>query len=237
MALRAPDNPIFCALDTTDLGRATEWTAAVASGGSGIKIGYELFDAHGPDGVRRLTTDGDPPLFLDLKLHDIPNTVAAAVRAVSGLSPFFLTVHATGGPAMMQAARNAAASAGDNRPRIIAVTVLTSLDDEDLAAVGIEGPTTERAVELAKLAQTCGLDGVVCSPLEIKAIRAACGVGFALVVPGIRPVGAERGDQKRTMTPAEAMALGADYLVIGRPITQSENPSAAASDIAAELAA
>jgi orotidine-5'-phosphate decarboxylase len=237
MHLTPPSRPIFCAFDTTDLEAATALARVVAASGGGIKVGNEFFTAHGPEGVRRLTRNGKPPLFLDLKFHDIPNTVAAALKAALTLTPFLVNVHVAGGPAMLRAATAAAASAGAERPQVLGVTVLTSLDDADLAAVGLGGPASERALAMARLAQDCGLDGVVCSAHELAAIRAACGRGFLLVVPGIRPAGAAPGDQKRVMTPARAMALGADYLVIGRPITAAADPALALDGIAAELAA
>jgi len=237
MRPRSPEHPFFCALDTADLERAGALAGALAASGGGIKVGNELFTAHGPQGVRRLTRDGAPPLFLDLKYHDIPNTVAGAIRAALPLAPFLVNVHAAGGASMMQAAAAAAAGAGEDRPRVVAVTVLTSLDDADLDAVGIQGPTATRAVELARLARDCGLDGVVCSPHEIAGIRAACGPGFLLVVPGIRPAGIDSDDQKRVMTPAQALAVGADYLVIGRAVTAAADPRAALRRIATELAA
>ena len=177
------------------------------------------------------------PLFLDLKFHDIPNTVAGAVRAVLPLKPAILTVHASGGRAMLEAARDAAAAAGADRPKIVAVTVLTSLDDGDLDAVGQRGPALDQAKRLAAIAQQAGVDGVVCSPKEVAALRAQCGATFLLVVPGIRPSWAATGDQKRVMTPAEAVAAGADHLVIGRPITAAADPAEAARRIAAELSA
>lgn len=237
MSPRPPEHPIFCALDTADLEAADTLACAMAASGGGIKVGNELFTAHGPDGVRRLTRDGAPPLFLDLKYHDIPNTVARAVRASLALTPFLVNVHAGGGPAMLRAAAEAAATAGEVRPRVIAVTVLTSLDDSDLAAVGIQGPTTRRAVALARLAQDCGLDGVVCSAHEISEVRAACGQDFLLIVPGLRPAGVGHADQKRVMKPGEALARGADYLVIGRALTQAADPGAALRDLTTELAA
>jgi orotidine-5'-phosphate decarboxylase len=171
------------------------------------------------------------PLFLDLKWHDIPNTVAGAVRAALPLGPFMLNVHASGGPAMLKAASEAAGG----RTLMIAVTVLTSLDDADLEAVGLRGPAPARAVALARLAQACGLDGAVCSAHEIAAIREACGPDFRLIVPGVRPAGAETGDQKRVMTPRDAKRAGADYLVVGRPITGAADPAAAARAIVESL--
>ncbi len=231
---------ILLAIDTTDVATARAQAAATRSAVGGIKLGLEFFAAHGPQGVRAVAADG-VPLFLDLKLHDIPNTVAGAVRAVTPLRPTLLTVHAAGGGAMLQAARDAAGEAaaktGSARPRIIGVTVLTSLAEADLDAIGQRGPIAEQARRLAVLAKSCGLDGVVCSPHEIAALRAECGDGFLLVVPGIRPAWAAAGDQKRVMAPAEAARLGADYLVIGRPITAADDPAAAARRIAAEVVA
>jgi len=237
MFIKPPRHPVFCALDTDDLKAATRLAQAMAEGGGGIKVGKQLFTAQGPDGVRRLSQGGQPPLFLDLKFHDIPSTVAAAVAASLALAPFLVTVHVAGGPAMLRAAAEAAAKAGTSRPYVIGVTVLTSLDDADLAAIGMLGPTADRAVALARLAKACGLDGVVCSAHEITAIRAACGPDILLVVPGIRPAGTASGDQKRVMTPAAALGLGADYLVIGRPITAAADPVMALDGICAEFAA
>jgi len=231
---------IFLAIDTTDLAAATMQAAATDGVIAGIKLGLEFFMAHGPDGVRAVRPP-TRPLFLDLKLHDIPNTVAGATRAVTPLQPTLLTVHCAGGGAMLRAALDAAgemaAKAGIARPRIIGVTVLTSLAEPDLGAVGLQGPIADQARRLAALARNCGLDGVVCSPHEIAALRVECGDGFLLVVPGIRPAWAAAGDQKRVMTPAEAARLGADYLVIGRPITGADDPAAAARRIAAEVVA
>lgn len=231
---------IFLAIDTTELTTARAQAAATDGVIAGIKLGLEFFMAHGPDGVRSVRL-GERPLFLDLKLHDIPNTVAGAVRAVTPLRPTLLTVHAGGGAAMLRAAADAASDtatkAGIARPRIIGVTVLTSLAEADLRAIGQQGPITDQARRLAALSRSCGLDGVVCSPHEIAALRAECGDGFLLVVPGIRPAWAAAGDQKRVMTPAEAARLGADYLVIGRPITGADDPAAAARRIAAEVVA
>lgn len=232
-------NPILVAIDTPDVERAKGLAKTLAGAVGGIKLGLEFFNANGPAGVRQVM-GGLRDLFLDLKYHDIPNTVAGAVRAAMALEPMILNVHAAGGPAMMRAAREAveeeAARLEINRPELIAVTVLTSMDDGDLAAVGQQGPAAEQVVRLARLAQDCGLDGVVCSPREIEAIRAACGRGFTLVVPGIRPAGTATGDQKRVTTPREAIEAGADWLVIGRPITGAADPAAAARDILQDLA-
>jgi len=232
-------NPVLVAIDTPDRVRARELVRQLGDAVGGIKLGLEFFNANGPDGVRDVASSTDV-LFLDLKYHDIPNTVAGAVRAAVALRPMILNVHASGGAAMMQAARRAAeeeaARLGLRRPLVIAVTVLTSLDESDFESVGQQGPVEDQVVRLARLALECGLDGVVCSPREIAAIRRACGPEFALVVPGIRPAGAAAGDQKRVMTPSEAVAAGADWIVIGRPITGAADPVAAARGIAAELA-
>jgi orotidine-5'-phosphate decarboxylase len=231
---------IFLAIDTTEVAAASAQAAATRGIVDGIKLGLEFFGAHGPQGVRAVAVDG-VPLFLDLKLHDSPNTVAGAVRAVTPLRPALLTVHAGGGGAMLRAALDAAGEAavkaGIVRPRIIGVTVLTSLAEVDMAPIGQRSPIADQARRLAALAKGCGLDGVVCSPHEIAALRVECGDGFLLVVPGIRPAWAAAGDQKRVMTPAEAAGLGADYLVIGRPITAADDPAVAARRIAAEVLA
>jgi orotidine-5'-phosphate decarboxylase len=227
-------NPVFAAIDTRDLWPARQLCTALAGNVGGVKLGLEFFGAHGPSGVRALAETG-LPVFLDLKFHDIPNTVAQTVKAVLPLEPAFLTVHASGGPAMIEAAAEAAAEAGSARPRILAVTVLTSLDDADLAAVGQEADAQAQVARLARLARDAGADGAVCSPLEVAGLRNALGGGFVLMVPGIRPEGAEAGDQKRVMTPREAMAAGASHLVIGRPITRAPDPAAAARAIAESL--
>ena len=233
----APRERIFAALDTTDLARAQGLARSLSGLVGGLKVGKEFFTAHGPEGVRAAVVG--EPLFLDLKFHDIPNTVAGAIRAAIHLRPKIVNVHASGGPAMLQAAAEAAREAAEDaeveRPLVIGVTVLTSLDDSDLEAVGQRGPAAEQVVRLARLTQDCGLDGVVCSPKEIAVLREACGPGFKLVVPGIRPAWAASGDQKRITTPADAVRAGADYLVIGRPITAAEDPAAAARRIAGEL--
>ncbi len=231
-------NPVFCAIDTPDLDIAAALAGQVAPHVGGLKLGLEFFNANGPDGVRAVTALGKP-LFLDLKLHDIPNTVAGGIRSATALAPAFITIHASGGRAMMRAAADAATEAADKhgvtRPRLLGVTVLTSLDDADLAAVGQDADVSNQVGRLAALARESGLDGLICAPQEIARLRALCGPDFTLMVPGIRPAGADRGDQKRVMTPAEAMALGADHLVIGRPITRAADSAKAAADIEADL--
>jgi orotidine-5'-phosphate decarboxylase len=200
------------------------------------KVGLEMFTACGPDCVREIADLGFN-VFLDLKLHDIPNTVAGGIRAVLPLGVSIVNVHASGGQAMMRAAAEAAATAGASRPKVIGVTVLTSLDADDLAAAGVNSTPAEQVVRLASLAKTSGLDGVVCSAHEIEPLRKALGHNFMLIVPGIRPAGADVGDQKRVMTPREAMQRGATVLVIGRPITGATDPAAAARAIHDDLAA
>jgi len=233
-------NPILVALDTTSTAEAVGLCKTLEGLVGGVKLGLEFFTANGPDGVRAVTETGQP-LFLDLKFHDIPNTVAGAMRAVVPLRPAIVNVHASGGPAMMKAAREAAIAAADATgvpmPMLVAVTVLTSLDDADLAAVGQRNPAEAQAVRLAGLAENAKLDGVVCSPKEILAIRKACSEGFKLIVPGIRPLWSATGDQKRFSSPAAALKDGADYLVIGRPITAAPDPAEAASRIAEEIEA
>lgn len=229
-----PENPIICAVDTAEISEAQQLTEAVRPHVGGIKLGLEYFTAHGADGVRRIT-DLHVPVFLDLKFHDIPNTVAKAIRATAGIHTFMMTVHTAGGRAMLQRAIEAsdevAQLTGSDRPMIIGVTVLTSLDQDDLSITGIRDNVHDQVLRMADLAQSSGLDGVVCSPYEINQIRQACGSDFKLVVPGIRPETAERHDQKRTMTPREALQRGADYLVIGRPITQADDQAQAARTI------
>ena len=224
-------NPILCAIDTNELARAQSLIAATASAVGGVKLGLEFFVAHGPGGIR-MAAAGQMNVFLDLKLHDIPSTVAGAVKSSLVLDPLLLTVHCGGGPAMMRASVEARGSA---RTKIVGVTVLTSLDDNDLAAVGQSAPAAAQVRRLALLAQASGLDGVVCSPQEVAMLREACRKDFLLVVPGIRPAGAAVGDQKRVQTPRDAIAAGADYLVIGRPITEAPDPGAAARAILADL--
>ncbi len=226
-------NPVFVALDTPSLTAASTLAASLKAFVGGVKIGLEFVSANGPDGVRAMVATG-VPVFLDVKLHDIPNTVAGAMKALAPLGAAIVNVHASGGSAMMRAAAEATRSVP--RPsKIIAVTVLTSLAAEDLAAMGIAGTPLEQVVRLAKLTKDSGLDGVVCSPHEIAAVRAACGREFLIVTPGVRPSTSASDDQKRVMTPKRALEAGADILVIGRPITGAPDPAQAAKEIAAEL--
>ncbi len=234
----SPHKRILCALDTTDPHLAFGLAGKLRKYVGGIKLGLEFFGAQGPAGFSHVAKSG-LPVFLDLKLHDIPNTVAKTIHALMPLQPMIMTIHTAGGPAMMRAAAEAATVAAKNigcrRPVIVGVTILTSMDEPDLQAVGLSTPIRDQVVRMARLAKENGLDGVVCSPFEITAIREACGPGFKLVVPGIRPAGSAAGDQKRVMTPQEAVTRGADYIVIGRPITGADDPVGAAQDIAREL--
>jgi orotidine-5'-phosphate decarboxylase len=224
---------LIAALDTTDVAQAASWAEQVAPYCGLLKLGLSYFLANGAGGLRAV---GARPLFLDFKLHDIPNTVAGAVRAMLPLQPRMLTLHAAGGAAMVTAARRAAEQAGAERPLLLAVTVLTSLDAAALAATGVTLPPREQVLRLARLAMDAGADGLVCSAHEVPLLRAELDHTAVLVVPGIRPAGFPSGDQARTMTPREAAAAGADWLVVGRPITTAADPAAAAAAIAAELA-
>jgi orotidine-5'-phosphate decarboxylase len=226
-------NPVYVALDTTDLDYARQLAERVRGDVGGLKLGLEFFNAHGPDGVRPFLDMG-LPVFLDLKYHDIPNTVAGACRAAAALGVSILNVHAQGGAGMMRAAVDAVKSVSP-ATRLIAVTMLTSLSDEDLPSVGLTPPVADQVLRLASLAQQCGLDGVVCSAHEIARLRRELGPDFQLIVPGIRPAGSDVGDQKRVMGPSEAVAAGASILVIGRPITAAADPGKAARDIAQSL--
>jgi len=238
-------NPIFCAVDTSDLAQAERLAAQLKGHVYGLKLGLEFFAAHGTHGYRAMAKAG-LPIFLDLKLHDIPNTVAGAISSLLPLTPAFMTLHTSGGPAMMRAAADQAAKLGAKRPKLLGVTVLTSLDSKDLASIGQDADVKQQAMRLARLAKDSGLDGIVCSPEEVGSIRSLLGPDFILMVPGIRPSWAADSnrpplrtadDQKRVMTPQEAMASGASYLVIGRPITEDKNPADAAQRIVTELAA
>jgi orotidine-5'-phosphate decarboxylase len=222
-------SPIYVAIDTPDLERAKLIAEKVRRHVGGLKLGLEFFCANGRHGIREMADLG-LPLFLDLKLHDIPNTVAKAVQALRPLEPAILTVHAAGGRAMMEDAK-AAAPTGT---KVVAVTVLTSLDGEDLRSIGVEADTHAQVERLTALAREAGLDGVVCSGAEVRAARKAWPDGF-FVVPGVRPGGGAAGDQKRVVTPRAALDAGASVLVIGRPITQAEDPDQAARDIEATL--
>ncbi|MFL5336298.1 MAG: orotidine-5'-phosphate decarboxylase [Geminicoccaceae bacterium] len=225
-------NPIFCAVDRPDLEGTLALTRELAPHVGGVKLGLEFFVAQGPRGVEAVAQIG-PPIFLDLKLHDIPNTVAGAVREVARLGVAMLTLHASGGRAMLEAAADAAAGTGA-RPALLGVTVLTSLDETDLEDIGMAPAPAAQALRLAKLAVFSGLDGLVCSPHEILGLRRALGPAPKIVVPGIRPAEAA-DDQKRVMAPAEALALGADILVVGRPITRAPDPAVAAARLARGL--
>ncbi|MFT8243306.1 orotidine-5'-phosphate decarboxylase [Roseomonas sp. BN140053] len=225
---------IIAAIDTADPARAAALCRALAPEVGLLKIGLELFVAAGPAAVRDAAARA--PVFLDLKFHDIPNTVAGAVRSAAALGPAMLTIHAAGGAPMVQAARRAAEEAGGaDRPAILAVTVLTSLDAATLAATGVAGGPAQQVLRLARVALENGADGLVCSPQEVSRLRDAFGDEPMLVVPGIRPAGSPAGDQARTATPAEALAAGADWLVLGRPLTGAADPAAAARAVAAEL--
>ncbi len=232
-------NPILVALDVESAARAIALADMLRGSVGGFKIGKQLFTAAGPSMVRELSSRGDR-VFLDLKFHDIPNTVAGAVQAAVATGAWMVNVHASGGSTMMAAAaaaaRTAAETLGLPRPLVIAVTVLTSMDNEGLAEIGVARPMLDQVVHLATLARASGLDGVVASPQEVRAIRSACGSDFQIVTPGIRPAGQQgNDDQARTLTPAQAIAAGSSYLVIGRPITGAPNPREAAEQIAASL--
>ena len=229
-------NPVFCALDTTYVTKAVTLAQSLVGKVGGLKLGMEFIYANGPAGYQAVAETGIP-IFLDLKLHDIPNTVAGGIRAITPLNPTILTIHASGGIAMMDAAKKASQEGAGPSPLVVGVTVLTSLDETDLSAAGVSGSTADQVRRLAGNAQEAGLDGVVCSPLEVEMLRKDCGRDFKLIVPGIRPKGAAIGDQKRVMGPADALSKGADVLVIGRPITQANHPADAADAIQAEIAA
>jgi orotidine-5'-phosphate decarboxylase len=222
-------SPIYVALDTPDIERAKAIATKVRNHVGGIKLGLEFFSANGRAGIREMATLG-LPIFLDLKFHDIPNTVAKAVQALRPLEPAIITVHASGGRAMMEDAK-AAAPLGT---KVVAVTVLTSLDGSDLTSIGLSADPHDQVVRLTALARDAGLDGVVCSGNEVAAARKLWPGGF-FVVPGVRPAGGAIGDQKRVMTPRAALDAGASVLVIGRPITQAEDPDQAARDIEGTL--
>lgn len=234
-------NRILVAVDVPTAGEAIALADALRGAVGGFKVGSQLFTAAGPDMVRALVARGDR-VFLDLKYHDIPNTVSGAVTAAAALGAWMLNVHASGGRAMMEAARHAAdehAARAGSRPLVIAVTVLTSMDAATLQSVGVSASPLDQVLRMAEAARAAGLDGVVASPRETAAIRRACGQEFLIVTPGIRGGSAQSvpDDQQRTMTPAEAVAAGSSYLVIGRPITAAPDPREAARQIASEMSA
>ncbi|RUO49961.1 orotidine-5'-phosphate decarboxylase [Pseudidiomarina donghaiensis] len=226
---------IFVALDYADAESAWPLIDQLSPQQCGLKVGKELFTSAGPDFIKALVERGFK-VFLDLKFHDIPNTAGKAVRAAAELGVWMVNVHASGGRRMLEAARDAIADM-PNRPHLIAVTVLTSMTEEDLREVGITVSPQQQVLRLAQLTKAAGLDGVVCSAQEAQMIAQQCGDGFIRVTPGIRPVGAEQGDQRRVMTPPEAAALGIEVLVIGRPITQASDPVAALNAIHESLTA
>ena len=232
-------NPILVALDFPSASSALAMADKLRGAVGGFKIGSQLFTAEGPSIVKALADRGDR-VFLDLKFHDIPNTVAGAIESASQLGAWMMNVHASGGPAMMAAAAEAAGRAAGH-PLVIAVTVLTSISAEVLSSIGVNRSPLDQVVDLALMAKGAGMDGVVASPLETAAIREACGPNFLIVTPGIRGGSAEqsggRQDQARTMSPGEAMRAGASYLVVGRPITGAADPHKAAEDIAREAGA
>lgn len=236
MMNQSTHNPrVIVALDYANATDALKNVERLAPELCRLKVGKELFTRSGPELVRELVARGFD-VFLDLKFHDIPNTVAQACRAAADLGVWMVNVHAQGGRKMMTVAREAVAEYGDKRPLLIAVTILTSLGAEDIAEVGLQGSPGENVLRLATLTKDCGLDGVVCSPLEARDLRECLGGDFRLITPGVRPAGSAQDDQHRVMTPAQAIVAGASYLVIGRPITQAADPIAALRAINAEIA-
>ena len=215
-------NPIILAIDTNSENEAFDLVNELKENIGAVKLGLEYFHSYGPEGVRKIK-NLDIPIFLDLKLHDIPITVKKSIETLIDLDPTILNVHALGGEEMMKVAAQVIL---DNNfsTKLLAVTILTSMDNSDLNDIGITDGVNEEVKRLALLAKKSGLNGVVCSPKEISIIRESCGENFTIIVPGIRPIGVDRDDQKRVMTPREALDLGANFLVIGRPITQAKNP-------------
>jgi len=224
---------LIVALDVPNAAEAQKLVATIGGTASIYKIGKQLFTAEGPALVRDLVKSGRK-VFLDLKYHDIPNTVASAVRSAADLNVAMLTVHASGGSKMLRAAAEAAAQSS-SKPLVLAVTVLTSMADEDLHELGIAGSAQDQVIKLAKLARQAGVGGLVASPSELKALRQTIGQDMNIVTPGVRPAGSDNGDQARVATPSEAIANGADYIVVGRPITAAADPGAAARAILAEM--
>lgn len=228
------ERPIIVALDFDNQNAALNLVDQLDPNQCRLKVGKEMFTYFGPDFVKQLIAKKFD-VFLDLKFHDIPNTVAKAVSAAADLGVWMVNVHASGGSRMMQASREALESFGSERPKLIAVTVLTSMDASDLQELGVTLSPAEQVMHLAKLTQRSGLDGIVCSASEATALKTELGKEFQLITPGIRPVGAEQGDQRRIVTPKQALLNGSDYLVIGRPITKAENPLHALQQINASL--
>lgn len=228
-------SPILVALDYADRNAALAFVDNIDPRDCRLKVGKEMFTLFGPQFVRELQ-QRQFEIFLDLKFHDIPNTAAHAVAAAADLGVWMVNVHASGGARMMTAAREALLPFGKDAPLLIAVTVLTSMEAEDLRGIGIELSPTDYAERLALLTKECGLDGVVCSAHEATRLKASCGQAFKLVTPGIRPAGSSAGDQRRIMTPVEAAKAGVDYMVIGRPITQSPEPAETLREILKSLA-
>lgn len=218
------DPKVLIALDYDDQNAAIEFVKQLSPNECRLKVGKEMFTYFGPQFVQQLIDLGFD-IFLDLKFHDIPNTVAKAVTAAAKMGVWMVNVHASGGPEMMQKAKAALEEFGDNAPLLIAVTVLTSMDEAELKRLGVNKSPAEQVIYLANLAKESGLDGVVCSAQESQTLKAQFGQEFKLITPGIRPAGSDAGDQKRIMTPKQAIESGSDYLVIGRPITQSSNPA------------
>lgn len=235
MPTKTTDPRVIVALDFADLGPARELVRRLDPTLCRLKVGKEMYTRYGPHHVEELVKAGFE-VFLDLKFHDIPNTVAAACAAAADLGVWMINVHASGGRKMMEAARERLALAS-HRPLLVAVTVLTSMAEADIREVGYAGTSEENVLRLAALAHNAGLDGVVCSPREAAAIRAAEGPGFLLVTPGVRPPMAATDDQQRVMTPADAISAGADYLVVGRPVTKSPDPLGVLREINAQVAA
>ncbi len=233
-AARSPKDRLIVALDVPTAAQARELARQLGGICRWVKVGLELYLVAGAAIVEELASQGFS-VFLDLKFHDIPNTVAGAVRSASSMGASLLTVHAAGGPAMLAAAAEAAAAQA-NSPRLLAVTVLTSMDAAQLAAIGVDASPADQVLRLARMARNSGIDGLVCSAEEIRVLRQELGPAMQLVIPGIRPVGSEVGDQKRISTPADAIRAGANALVVGRPITKASNPAQAAEAILKEIA-
>jgi len=229
----SPKDRLIVALDVPSAAEAQKLVAQIGDSAAIYKIGKQLFTSEGPALVRELVSSGRK-VFLDLKYHDIPNTVASAVRSAADLNVAMLTVHALGGSRMLRAAAEAAGQYA-RKPLVLAVTVLTSMANEDLHEIGITGSAQDEVLKLATLAQKVGVGGLVASPSELKALRQAIGQEMKIVTPGVRPAGSDKGDQARVATPADAIANGADYIVVGRPITGAANPAAAAAAILAEI--